>query len=197
MALRRMQKSKGLHLNFPEKNGPTQGHISPSSTIRENIDFRKRTALVSVNMVIMLISVTVLWYTLYSYMFRPSQPYKVWTSLITKSFVFTFLLHLDVFLMVASGFFADVKFVSSLRENILLRQAYQVFIGSFATVLMVKESVKESESRSALYFSACCPEERYEEAVVRRLWARLQELPGLRAPDGLSAGVITLLRFLH
>ncbi|KAL1460293.1 hypothetical protein MTO96_027584 [Rhipicephalus appendiculatus] len=122
------------------KDGPTQGATSLSSTIKLDIDFRKRAALVSVNLVIMLISVVVLWYALYSYVFRPSQPYKFWTSLVTKSFVFTFLLHLDVFLIIVSGFFAiasGVGFVGALRENIPLLQAYEAFIGIIAIVLVV------------------------------------------------------------
>lgn len=96
--------------------------------------------LVSANLVIMQFSVMMLWYALYSYMFRSSQPYKLWISLITKSFVFTSLLHPDVFLIVASGFFAiasGVGFVGTLRENIPLLQAYQIFIGFFAVVLIV------------------------------------------------------------
>ncbi|KAL1478132.1 hypothetical protein MTO96_035198 [Rhipicephalus appendiculatus] len=122
------------------KDGPTQGATSLSSTIKLDIDFRKRAALVSVNLVIMLISVVVLWYALYSYVFRPSQPYKFWTSLVTKSFVFTFLLHLDVFLIIVSGFSAiasGVGFVGALRENIPLLQAYEAFIGIFAIVLVM------------------------------------------------------------
>ncbi|XP_065303666.1 tetraspanin-33-like [Dermacentor albipictus] len=113
--------------------------LSLSSTIKEDISFTKRAVLVAVNLTIMLISVIVLWHALYSYAFRPSQPYTFWGSLFTKSFAFTLLLHLDVFLIIISGFLAigsGVGLVGALRENVSLLQAYVVFIVLFVVVLI-------------------------------------------------------------
>ncbi|KAH7946230.1 hypothetical protein HPB49_021694 [Dermacentor silvarum] len=129
---------QGEQLSPPQqtrRGSPTHVDLSLSSTV---IGFKKRAALVAVNLAIMLISVIVLWQALYSYAFRPSQPYTFWTSLVTKSFVFTLLLPLDVFLILISGFFAigrGVGLVGALRENVSLLQAYQVFSVLFAVVL--------------------------------------------------------------
>ncbi|KAH6930743.1 hypothetical protein HPB50_018023 [Hyalomma asiaticum] len=136
---KRDQGKQGSPSQETSKDDHTKVDLSLSSTIKEDIDFKKRALLVSVNLVIMLISVIVLWHALYSFMFRPAQPYTFWKSLLTKSFVFTLLLHLDVFLIVFSGFLSlgsGVGFVGALRENVLFLQAYEVFIASFAVALI-------------------------------------------------------------
>ncbi|KAK8776858.1 hypothetical protein V5799_029799 [Amblyomma americanum] len=111
---------------------------SLSSTVQLNIGVKKRALLVAVNLTTMLASLIVTWHALYSYMFRSSQPYSFWFSLVSKSFLFTLLLHLDVFIVLFSGFFglgSGTGFVGALRENVSLLKLYQAFIGVIAIIL--------------------------------------------------------------
>ncbi|XP_050034655.1 tetraspanin-33-like [Dermacentor andersoni] len=111
---------------------------SLSTTTRLHSELRIRGIIVGVNLVVVLLSLVALWCATYSYLVRPSSERDdLLNSLMRKSFLFTFFMHLDVFVVVVSVSLSAVAIcglVGALRENIAVLEAYQSLL---AVIILV------------------------------------------------------------
>ncbi|KAH9371259.1 hypothetical protein HPB48_010002 [Haemaphysalis longicornis] len=107
----------------------TTTNVAPSGRIRG--------VLVGVNLVIVLLSLTVLWSAMYSSLTRPSQPTTFLGSLVSNSFLFTLVMYFDVFLLILSSVFIAVSLcgmVGALRENLAMLDYYRYLLGAIVLV---------------------------------------------------------------
>ncbi|XP_065303667.1 tetraspanin-33-like [Dermacentor albipictus] len=111
---------------------------SLSTTTRLQSELRIRGIIVGVNLVVVLLSLVALWCAAYTHWVLPSSERgDLLTSLMHKSFLFTFFMHLDVFVAVVSVSLSAVAacgLVGALRENIAVLEAYQSLL---AVIILV------------------------------------------------------------
>lgn len=116
----------------------TQARVeSLSVTTKVSVSGRIRGVVVGVNLVVVLLSLIVLWSSMYSFQTRPSQPTTFLGSLGSNSFLFTLVMYFDVFLIILSVLFISVAtcgLVGALRENLAVLEAYQCLL---AIVILV------------------------------------------------------------
>ncbi|XP_037518080.1 tetraspanin-33 [Rhipicephalus sanguineus] len=111
------------------KEPEAEGERSLSTTTRIHTELRTRGIIVGVNLVIVLLSLVALWCATYSYSVRPSSERgNLLNNVMSKSFLYTLFMHLDVFILVLSVSLTVVAafgLVGALRENIAVLEAYQ------------------------------------------------------------------------
>lgn len=123
------------------KQSQVEREQSLSTTTRLHTELRIRGIIVGVNLVVVLLSQLALWCATYSFVVRPSlESDNLLNSLMHKSFLFNFFMHLDVFVLVISvslSVVAACGLVGALRENVAVLEAYQ----SLLAIIILVNSV--------------------------------------------------------
>ncbi|KAK8773515.1 hypothetical protein V5799_011950 [Amblyomma americanum] len=102
-----------------------------STTTQSHTSFRVRAVIVAVNLTIVLLALVAFWCAVYSLVVRPSQRNHLLHNVMSKSFSFTLLMHLDAFtiaLSVALGTVSACGMVGALRENVFVLDVYQTLL---------------------------------------------------------------------
>ncbi|XP_002401151.4 tetraspanin-14-like [Ixodes scapularis] len=114
---------------------------SLSSTVRLDVSFIRRAIIVGTNLLVMLLSLVVLWASFGASHNRPGQSIAFWSNLFNKSFLFTFVMHFEIALILISVLAlitSSAGFLGALRENVFFLHVYHVgiviFLGSDAIV---------------------------------------------------------------
>ncbi|KAH9371258.1 hypothetical protein HPB48_010003 [Haemaphysalis longicornis] len=148
-----MAKSVGKQVGSPAET-PAASTLSSEDTEAQVSDWalstttnvapsgRIRGVLVGINLVIVLLSLTVLWSAMYSSLTRPSQPTTFFGSLVSNSFLFTLVMYFDVFLLILSSVFIVVSHAACATaiagallprpaRNSLKESSYKEFIAAY------------------------------------------------------------------
>ncbi|KAG0443821.1 hypothetical protein HPB47_014489 [Ixodes persulcatus] len=107
-----------------------------SSTVLIDVGFTRRAIIVGTNLVAMLISLVVMWVSLGTSHSRPGHLISFWGHLLTRPFLFTFVMHFEVILIVISVLAlitSSAGFLGALRENSFLLDVYHCGIVFFIT----------------------------------------------------------------